>query len=130
MRRYKCRQYNQPGIDHQLSHFTDAANVLFAIVVTESQIAAQPVTHIIAVKQIGAYAKLVQRLFQRPGDGGFTRPREAGKPQHHAAMAMVLLALLAGHRMRMPDDVFVMPGHYLPPSRSRASQCGKCFRIS
>ena len=39
----------------------------------------------------------------------------------------VLFPLLLGHRVGMPDDVFVMLGHYLPPSRSRASApSGSC----
>ena len=55
--------------------------------------------HVIAVQQIGADAALMQGLLQRPSDGGFTRPRKAGKPQHHAAMAVMLFPLLLGHRV-------------------------------
>ncbi len=37
-------------------------------------------------------------------------PERPGKPQHHAAMAVMLFPLLLGHRVGMPDDVFVMRG--------------------
>ena len=63
MRRDKRGQYHQSGIHHQFRHFTHPANVFFAVVVAEAKIAAQAVTHVIAIQQIGADTKLVQRLY-------------------------------------------------------------------
>src|SRR5690606_21217820 len=72
----------------------------------------------------------MQRLFQCACHRGFTGARQPGKPQHNPTVTVELFALGDGDRMRMPDDVLIMGGHHLPPSRSRAPQCGKCLRTS
>src|SRR5690606_1054951 len=72
----------------------------------------------------------MQRLFQRARDGGFTGAREPGKPPHNPTVTVELFAIGHRDRMRMPDDVLIMLRHHLPPSRSRAPQCGKCLRTS
>jgi hypothetical protein len=81
VRRYKCRQYHQPGIDHQPGHFTDAANVLFAILIAESQVAAQAMTHVIAVQQIGADAALMQASSSAPATVDLPDPE---RPVNHS----------------------------------------------
>ncbi|MNI62441.1 hypothetical protein D3C73_1177640 [compost metagenome] len=68
-------------------------------------------THVIAIQQIGADAKGVQRLLQRTGNGGFTRAGQPGKPQHYAFMAITGFAIRTRYRMRMPDHVVIIrPG--------------------
>ncbi len=113
---------------HQPGHF-GAANVLFAILIAESQVAAQAAAHVIAVQQIGADAALMRTSSSAPATV-VTRPRKAGKPQHHAAMAVMLFPLLLGLGWACQTTFSSCWAIIcLPAGRGRPS-AGKCLRIS
>ncbi len=67
--------------------------------------------HVVTVQQIGADAALMQGPPAPRRRWIYPTPKGRWKPQHHAAMAVMLFPLLLGHRVGMPDDVFVMLGH-------------------
>src|SRR5215475_6761540 len=54
-RRHKSTQHNEPGIDHQSSHFAGTANVLNPIEISEAKVAVEPATQVVAVERIGVH---------------------------------------------------------------------------
>ena len=85
-RRDERAQHDQAGIDHQLGHLADAADVLDAVGVGEAEIAVEAVAHVVAVEQHGVDAARVQRLLDQIGDGRLAGAGQAGEPQHRAAV--------------------------------------------
>ena len=55
----------RPGIDHQLRHLGDAADVLDAVLVGEAEVLVQAVAHVVAVEQVGVPAHRQQRFSTR-----------------------------------------------------------------
>ena len=55
----------RPGIDHQLCHLGDAADVLDAIGVGKPEITIEAVAHIVAVENISVAPHRMQALLQR-----------------------------------------------------------------
>ena len=80
-RRDEAHKHNQTSLDHQLRDLGDTANVLDPIFVGEAEIAIEPVTNIVAVKQNGVPPELVQHLLEQIGDGGFAGARQSGEPE-------------------------------------------------
>ena len=66
---------DQPGIDHEARHFGDAPDIFDPVLVGEAQILVEPMTHVVAVEQVGVPAFGVQLLLDQVGDGRFARAR-------------------------------------------------------
>ena len=79
-RRDERGDHDQPGIDHQLGHFADAADILDPVGLGEAQILVEPVADIVAVEQKSVSPDRVKLLLDEVGDGRFARPRQAGEP--------------------------------------------------
>ena len=54
-----------PGIGKELGDFSYPADVLLAVLWAEAEVLVEPETDIVAVKPIGALARVQQRLFER-----------------------------------------------------------------
>lgn len=80
----KSGQGNNPCLQEEVDHFTDAADILTTVFHTETQIGTKTMTHIVAVKNKGSTSQFMQTLFHSMGDGGFPRTRKPGKPQVHS----------------------------------------------
>ncbi|MNE24446.1 hypothetical protein D3C80_1177360 [compost metagenome] len=121
-------QHHQAGVHHQFRHFAHATNIFAPVVVGKTQVAAQAVTHVVTIQKIGADTIGVQCLFQRAGNGRFSRAGQPGKPQHHAFVAVADFAIRTRYRMRMPDHVVIIRpgrpqlsvGHVIFPQSGRA----------
>ena len=64
-RRNERDEHDQPGVDHQLRHFGDAADVLDAVGLGEAEVLVEPVADVVAVEQVGVAAARVQRFSTR-----------------------------------------------------------------
>ena len=84
-RRDERHEHDQPGVDHQLRDFGDAADVLDAVGVGEAEVLVQPVADVVAVEQVGVTAERVQPLLDQVGDRRLARAGQAGEPQHARA---------------------------------------------
>ena len=91
-RRDEGGNHDQARIHHQLTHAGHPAHVLGPVDGREAQVAAEAVAHVVAVEQGGVAAHSVQPLFQRVGDGGFARARQAGEPHHAGLLAFAQAA--------------------------------------
>ena len=58
--------HDEPGVDHQLGHLGDAADVLDAVGLGEAEVLVQPMADVVAVEEVGVAAQRVQ-LASRPG---------------------------------------------------------------
>lgn len=85
-------------------HLRDAADVLVAILLGETQVLVQAEAHVVAIEAVGGGAELQQVLLEGGSDGGLARGREAGEPEGQAALTAELIALLAQQR-GVPGDV-------------------------
>jgi hypothetical protein len=73
------------------------------------------VADIVAVEDEGPASLQVELLLERVRDRGLARAREPGEPQRDAAMALELLAPLAGDGGMMPDGVGALHDERLIP---------------
>src|SRR5690554_598175 len=96
---------NQAGIGKQFAHLANAADVLYPVVVGETQILAQAMAHVVAVQQEGVIAPLVQSNVQGIGDGGLATAAQAGKPEQAGLLVFVTGAVRAGNFVVVPDYV-------------------------
>ena len=71
----------------------------------EVEVAVESVPDVVAVQQIGMVTALHQRLFQRIGDGGLARARQAREPQHRGFLALLVGADGGGDLGRLPHHV-------------------------
>src|SRR5262249_5294327 len=83
----------------------DAADVLGPVLRREPEIAVETVADVVAVQDERADPTLPERIVQRVRQCGLSGPREPGEPDGATAVAELRLALLAGHRMRVPDNI-------------------------
>ena len=77
-----------PGIDEQLGDLADAADVLDAIRVGESQVAVQAVAHVVAIEHVGVHALRVQLALDDVGDGALAGAGQSGEPQDRRPVAV------------------------------------------
>jgi hypothetical protein len=90
------------------SYLRDAADVLVAVLLGETQVLVQAEADVVAVEAVGGQAEVEEVLLERGGDGGLARGGQAGQPDGEAALLAELIALAAGER-RVPGDVAVQP---------------------
>src|SRR5574340_1000490 len=65
-------QHDHARLHEELGHFADATDIFHSVFGREAKVAAQPVTHVVAVQYEGAAAHLVQFLFDRMRQSGFS----------------------------------------------------------
>ena len=65
-RRDERHQHDQAGVDHQLRHLGDAADVLDPVGVGEAEVLVEAVAHVVAVEQVGVAAR-ARAAASRPG---------------------------------------------------------------
>ena len=87
-RRDERAQHDQSGVDEQLRHLADPADVLDAVGVGEAEIAVEAVAHVVAVEHVGVVAFAMQLGFDELGDGRLARCREAGEPDDAGALML------------------------------------------
>ncbi len=87
-RRDEGAQHDQSGIDEQLRHLADPADVLDAVGVGEAEIAVEAVADVVAVEHVGVMAPAMQLGLDELGDGRFARRREAGEPDDAGALML------------------------------------------
>lgn len=107
------------GLDKQLGHLADAADILHAVHIRKPEIAAQAVADIIAVQHEGAAFQRMQFFFHRMRQGRFSGPGQPGEPQDGALVAVQGLAHLAVDGGMVPDDVtaFLFAAHHSLPNK-------------
>jgi hypothetical protein len=67
-RRDEGGEGDHTGIEEQLGHFTDPADVLDAVVVGEAKVVAEPMADVVAVEQVGGQAPAEQLPVHRIGE--------------------------------------------------------------
>lgn len=92
-------------LDEQLGYLADAADVLSAILIRETEVAAETVADVVAVENEGPAAPLVEPLLHRVGQRRLARAGKAGEPHDDALVAVQLLAHLAVDAGVVPDDM-------------------------
>jgi len=90
----------------QITYFSYPPDVLIAILLCEAEIFVEPKANIVAIQTVCGEAQVKQVLLKCGCDGGFTRRRQAGKPDGKALLLAVLVALVARERW-MPCNVAV-----------------------
>jgi hypothetical protein len=104
-RRDEGRHHDQSGIDEQLRHLGDAADVFHPIGIAEAEIAVEPMAHVVAVEQIGVAAAGVERAFERIGQRRFAGPTQTGKPDHAGPLVLQLCTLGLGYLGLVPGEI-------------------------
>lgn len=107
-RGYEGRNDDQAGIGHELAHLTNSTNVLASILGGETKIAAQAMSHIIAIEHVGVTALGNEPFLNTMREGGFSGARKPGQPDNATVMAIKLFALGAGHDAVLPSNVMVL----------------------
>ena len=74
------REGNSTGINEQLAHFTNTADVFGAICVAKTQVDAQAMAHIVAVEHISPATTDEKGFLDAMGEGRFSRPGETREP--------------------------------------------------
>lgn len=88
--RDKGGQADRARIEEELDHLADAPQVLRPALAGKTQVPAQAVAHVVAVKGIGADAGPVQFLLHQVGQGGLARAGQAREPERPGAVAVLL----------------------------------------
>ena len=104
-RRDQRDQNDQPGIDEQLRHLGDAADVLHPVGIGEAQVAVQAVADVVAIQQVAVAASRRQPAFHPRGGGGLARPRKAGEPQDAGPLALLAGALFLVDLALLPGEI-------------------------
>jgi len=65
------------------------------------------VAHVVAIQHIDMLAQVEQIALQLGRDGGFSRSRQAGQPDHAALMPVAQGALAGGHLARAPEMLWL-----------------------
>ena len=100
-------EHDQAGIDHQLGHLADAADVLDPVGVGEAEIAVEAVADVVAVEQhrCGGRARC-SFCSTRLAMVDLPEPGQAGEPQHRRLLALQLGARCGlSTEQRLPVDV-------------------------
>lgn len=86
------------AVGEELRDLRDAADVLVAVLLGESEVLVQPEADVVAVETVrGDLAVAEELVLEFHGDGGFARGGEAGQPDGQAVLVAELGALVAGH---------------------------------
>ena len=101
----KRRGDDQPGIDEQLRHLADAADVLDAVGVGEAEILVEALADVVAIERVGMRAHGGELALDQVGDGGLARAGQAGEPQDGRLVALEQRAAGLGHVHRVAMDV-------------------------
>lgn len=104
-RRDERGKYDDAGFQKQFGDVPDAANVLRAVMIGKSEIAAQTVAHVIAIQHEGAAAQFVQLIFHGMRQRGLARAGQAGEPEDYTLVVVLGLAMFAGDGGVVPDGV-------------------------
>lgn len=103
---------NGAAVGKQLGDLGDAADVLVAVLLGETQVLVQAEANIVAVEAVGGEPEVQQVLLEGGGDGGLARCRQAGEPDGEALLLAEGLALGA-REGRVPGDVATRFGREL-----------------
>jgi hypothetical protein len=98
-------QGDKAGIEKQVDHFGDPAEILAALFGAEAQTGAQAMADIVAIQDKGAAAQDMELLFHGMGKRGFPGPGKPRKPEGAGTMAIQELTPLAGDSGVMPDYI-------------------------
>ena len=107
----KGGQGDDAGVDEELGHLGNAADVFPAVLRAEAEVGVDAGTDVVAVEQAAQEATAVQLALQGHGQGALAGTAQAGEPEHHAALAQqTLLVGAREHTVEYGVDV-VGGGH-------------------
>jgi hypothetical protein len=102
---HKRRQHHHAGIEKQLGHFADAADVLLTVGIGEAQVGAEAMAHVVAIEHITGQPLLKQGRIDGIGQGALAGAAQPREPEDGAAVAPLVRPGRPGHGGVVPDDV-------------------------
>jgi len=98
-------EHYHAGIEEQLGHLADAADVLLPVGVGEAQVGAEAVAHVVAIEHVAGQPLLEQGRIHRIGKGALAGAAQAREPEDGAAVAPLVRPGRPGHGGVVPHDV-------------------------
>ena len=98
-------QHDHAGVEEQLGHLADAADVLLPVGIGEAEVLAEAVAHVVAIQHVGRQAALKQGGVDGVGQGALAGSGQAGEPEDGAAVATLFSPCRAVHGRLVPGDV-------------------------
>ena len=98
-------EHHHAGIEEELGHLADAADVLLPVGIGKAQVGAEAVAHVVAIEHIAGQPLLKQGRVHRIGEGALAGAAQAREPEDGAAVAPLVGPGRPGHGGVVPHDV-------------------------